>query len=255
MSRNIYLNEDIALINKKFEASDDVTIFRYMDFSKFMDLLENKSIYFCSSEYFEDNYEGKMPEGFYKNWPEDITNGHKEISTEFEKVYKTYISCWNEAKGESYALWKIYTNPNTGVAIKSTVGDLKKALNNDRIKIYKVRYIDSFSSIDEDYEPPFYFRETEREPNISINKRIKEVYKFKSYKYEDEIRAVYVDISKSRGKTFEIDINKLINEIYISPFAPDWFAKLVEKIKSNKNYNILDKPIYKSQILIRGNND
>lgn len=254
MSRNIYFEKDISLINTEFEASEDITIFRYMDFSKFMDLLENKSVYFCSSKCFEDEYEGKMPEGFYKNWPEDIRNEHKTISTEFEKVYGTYISCWNEAKNESYALWKIYTNSHTGVAIKSTVGDLKKALNNDSIKIYKVRYINSFSSIDENHEPPFYFRETEKEPNVLINRRVKEAYKLKSYEYENEIRAIYLDVSKSGGKRFEVDLNKLINEIYISPFASDWFAELIEKIKNNDSYDISNKPIHKSKILLRRNN-
>lgn len=115
-------------------------------------------------------------------------------------------------------------------------------------------HINSFSSIDEDYEPPFYFRETEKEPNVLINRRVKEAYKLKSYEYENEIRAIYLDVSKSRGKKFEVDLNKLINEIYTSPFASDWFAELIEKIRNNNSYDISNKPIHKSKILLRRNN-
>ena len=46
MSQNSHNQGDIQRINDNYEISDDVTIFRYMDFSKFIDIIVNKSLFF-----------------------------------------------------------------------------------------------------------------------------------------------------------------------------------------------------------------
>lgn len=178
MSGNMYFHSDIEEVNKCSCVPDEQTIFRYMDFSKFMDLLENRYLFFCNADNFEDWFEGEMPEGFYNSWPIDISTRHKEMSEVFNDIFKAYVSCWNTGTVESYALWKIYTKPETGVAIKTNVKNLRKALNNDYIKIFRAEYIKSFDDITDDKEPPFYFRNTEKEEvSIHINRRVKEVYK------------------------------------------------------------------------------
>lgn len=242
--------------NNKFKDFDSTPIFRYMDFSKFVNLLENKSLFFCNSNYFEDGYEGMIPASLLKRWLEIDYKSYNRRLKWLEKESKwVYINCWNEAKDESYALWKIYTNPDTGVAIKSTVGNLKKALNNDDIKIYKVNYIGSFSDTDEYYEPPYYSRiALNKEKGFMIKRPLHEVYKLKSYEYENEIRAIYMENLTSKGMNLDVDLSELIDAIYISPFAHEWFDKLIEKIKANKSYCISDKPIYKSEIILRKNN-
>ena len=146
-------------INKRFEVPDDLTVFRYMDFSKFMDLLENRKLFFCNSKYFEDEYEGKRPEGFFKAQPESGENKNERNSDAAEPHLGIYISCWNADELESYALWKIFTTPGTGIAIKTKVGNLKKALNNDAVKIFKTEYIKSFHTKNENLELPFYYRD------------------------------------------------------------------------------------------------
>lgn len=251
MSRMIYGTNRLDEIENKFKANDDTIIFRYMDFSKFMDLLENRHLFFCNAEYFEDEYEGKMPEGFYKDWSVESMNRHIPFKEKFDEVIKSYISCWNKGEVESYSLWKIYTNPNTGVAIKTTVGDLKKSMNNDAIKIYKTEYI-NFNEKEIDCEPPRYDRETRS--GFRINRDVREVYKDKPYSSEEEIRAVYIVNSRKSGINFSVDLSTLINEIYISPFAPKWFDELIEKIVKKEQYKISDKPMHKSEIRLRRNN-
>ncbi len=250
MSKNVYWAEEMDTINNQFLATDEITIFRYMDFSKFMDLLENKKLYFCKSNYFEDKYEGRMPEGFYCNWTKEMVEGHKGIYDEIDKHYGAYITCWNIGSNESYALWKIYTNPNTGIAIKTTVGKLKKALNNEAIQIYNVKYIDSFDDKNQDCEMPHYLREAEN--GFSISRDVKEVYKLSTYKYEEEVRAIFIDTSKDNGKKFDIDLATLVDEIYISPFASEWFENLVRKVMIT--YGFPDIRLIKSIILLNKNN-
>lgn len=112
------------------------------------------------------------------------------------------------------------------------MGSLKRSLGNGDIKINKVRYINSFKDVIDEIEPPFYFREDKS--GLHINKRLQQVYKFIPYSYECEVRALYVDISKEPGKAFSIDINELIHEVYVSPFASGWFVDLVKRVSLEK---------------------
>src|ERR1017187_2968717 len=41
---------------------------------------------------------------------------------------RALISCWHENEGESVAMWKLYVSGREGVAIKTTVGRLERAL-------------------------------------------------------------------------------------------------------------------------------
>lgn len=248
MSRGVYFAPDIEEINSLYKLDDDANLFRYMDFSKYISLLESKELYFCNSKYFEDKYEGVIPAGFYKGWTEESKKRYEEFRKKFDEIYSVYVNCWNVNEQESYALWKIYTNPSTGVCVKTTVGSLKESLNNKDIRIYKVNYINSFNNIQADYEPPFYF--SEHNSGWHINKRIHEVYKYGAYNYENEVRALFVDISKEPGINFPVDLNKLIEGIYVSPFAPKWFFELVKDV-TYKRYNFCENVlINRSEILV-----
>jgi len=232
MSRNFYLANDIELLNNSYTPDDNVKIFRYMDFSKYVDLLERKKLCFCNAKKFEDKFEGEMPEAFYHNWSEEHKNGHKSISEELEKYFSCFISCWNMGEGENYALWKIYTKPETGVCIKTSVGRLRKALNNEDIKIYVVKYIPSFNDSSFDIEFPHYMR---MQDGFSIKHSVKEVCKLDAYKYENEVRAVFVE--KSREKSiiqFSVNLEELIDEVYLSPYASTWFKELVKRVTLRK---------------------
>ena len=95
---------------------------------------------------------------------------------------------------------------------------------NPGIKIGKVKYIDyskRFSSINGAYW-----------------------YKRKSFEYEQEVRAIIQDKDTSGGGIEkEIDLEKLISAIYISPYAPKWFGDVVIDIVEKYE---LHKPVYQS---------
>ena len=255
MSQSVYVSDDIKVINKEFEVADNKSIFRYMDFSKFIDIFENKHLSFCNLKYFEDEYEGQIPDGYFKNWSCETKKEYKDFSNIFSCMLGAYVNCWNIAEDESYALWKIYTLPKTGIAIRSTVGNLRKSLDNDNIKIYKVKYIKSFSNIEEKYEIPFYDLGRDETYGYILNKRFGGVYKQEVYRYENEVRAVYLEFSNKENINFNVDLDILIDSIYISPFASDWFYELVNKIVERQDYLISKKPIHKSEILLRKTGD
>jgi len=87
-------------------TNPNTKIWRYMDFTKFLSLLEDSSLYFTRSDRFEDVYEGSTPhanaemlESVYAG-TEAIHNlkAWTDLMTWTRKW--TYINCWHMNKGE-----------------------------------------------------------------------------------------------------------------------------------------------------------
>jgi hypothetical protein len=67
-------------------------------------------------------------------------------------------------------------------------------------------------------------------------------HKRKSFEHEREVRAVYHEpeaaSSGSYGGVYvPLDLNNLIEKIYICPTAPVWFAELVSSLCTTYNLN------------------
>src|SRR4051812_22430025 len=95
-------NDDITL------PAPDTIVWKYLDLSKFLDLLLGKQLFMSRSDKFEDQYEGTFSEPTF----EEI----KKISgdnTDFLDYYKHHrknvvISSWHINEYESYAMWQIF---------------------------------------------------------------------------------------------------------------------------------------------------
>lgn len=250
MSVNLHASENCTRTNNRQIPSDDTSIIRYMDFSKFMHLLTFKKMYFRNVKKYEDKYEGKLPDAVFKNFSKEEIASCKEVLKDFEEKRIAYVNCWNNFENtESYALWRIYTNPEAGIAIKSNVKRLMASLSDDSLSIFTVKYIKSFDG-SEDITIPYVQK---KDSYFAA----KEACKFNAYEYEKEIRVIkYVNLGRLKNKDeaedgvdIPVDVNELIEEIYISPYASDWFEKLVKQIVSQPIYDLQDKPIFKSKIL------
>lgn len=244
-----------------------VPLWRYMDLPKFLDILENKKIFFPKVELFEDKYEGIHnaigDEDFY-----DITNHGKLIRTEsitdarHEKNsddLKRYlqgwvdtireavgVSCWRLSEHESHAMWKIFLNSNEGVAIKTSITSLTNGLGKTRDKqqlmIGKVQYINyqiDKIPIDNIMNSLFYkniYFEHEKELRVIVYEQ-----------NEEDLTDFGISLKKvSSGILVEFNYKEIIEEILISPYAPSWFYDLVCKV-CNERY-ALDVPIKNSII-------
>ncbi|MBK7103810.1 MAG: AP2 domain-containing protein [Ignavibacteriae bacterium] len=227
----------------------DVKIWRYMDFTKFVSILENGGLFFPSVELMDDYFEGtfsswnsKLRSFIYsrsknKQSIQDLIDRIKEI--------KKYIllSCWYKGNQESAAMWKLYAQTNEAICIQTTYKSLRKCLKSN-FQIGEVKYIDYNKHwIPEDniYNPFFYKRD--------------------SFKHENELRAI-IDLSDKKNKKFlnekefaelkgiwvKINLNYFIRKIYVAPQSPLWFYNLVKKI--SKNYGI-EREVEKSSIDIK----
>ncbi|CAM4447835.1 DUF2971 domain-containing protein [Flavobacterium terrigena] len=227
--------------NIKLPEDPDTIVWKYLDLSKFLDLLMSRKLFMSRSDKFEDQYEGTFSEPTY----EEIKK-LSENNPEFLDYYKSHrekvvVSSWHINEYESFAMWQIFTQNNEGLAIQSTIGRLQKALKpeiNYSQFIGEVNYID----YKKEYIPfddmffPFMFKR-------------------KSFQYEREVRIIS-DLSENAikindGIKIDVDVNQLIEKIYIHPKSENWYKKLVIELVSKLDYTIeIEKSDLESDILI-----
>jgi len=227
----------------------DVKVWRYMDFTKFVSLLEKKSLYFARADKFNDPFEGSYSklniEKRFDTYKDIIPNDKIEAMSIYNEKYPRFIflNCWHLNNFESAAMWNLYLKSNEGISIQSSFKRLTECFHkhtDNNIFVGKVKYID----YDKDWLP---------EGNILHPF----MHKRKSFEHEKEIRAVILDLNTknqkldldsikfSHGFYVPIDLEILIEKIYVSPTSPDWFYTLVKSI-TNK-YEI-DKDVIKSNL-------
>lgn len=217
------------------EPDHDEIIWRYMDLSQLISIIETSELYFNRVDNYEDPLEGWLPAGKFEEQEHDLYKNLPEVPSPIQKaVWKfrklVYTSCWTINKGQSDAMWSTYLSSDKGVAIQTTAGQLKSQLPNDPdIKIGKVQYVDwSEKEVSvKDYDPllpAFYKRKAfEHERELRLAFRIDldhdEVYPPEAY-----------ELRSPPGTEIDIEPEPLIDTIYTSPRAPAWFAHTVEKL-------------------------
>lgn len=230
--------------------NEDIVIWRYMDFSKFVAMLETQSLFFARVSHFDDPFEGSYPasqsplqrlRGLLPAGaiPDGATIS---LSRGLEDSWKamrnwTMVSCWHAVAHESAAMWKLYSPVSAGVTIRSTVGRLRQSIGaplpppagffgGDRFHIGMVEYIDFQSA---------------HIPTTSFAAQF--FRKRRSFEHEQELRALLMQwpvkadrsldlaqVPNEHGRSISVDLKVLIDEIRVAPQSPQWFFNLVSKV-------------------------
>jgi hypothetical protein len=238
-------------------SNKDVKIWRYMDITKFLSLLEKRSLYFSRADCLGDPFEGSIPstEGQI-NLTELAKKNAESTGIVFEKIIPildtirkcSYVCSFHINDHESAALWSIYAKARQGVAIQSTFSrfcDCFNEYSDNPVRIGMVNYID-------------YTTET---IPIFENAFLPLLHKRKSFEYERELRAaisfpkeLYPEphvtppnefINTLRGLDIPVDLNILIERIYVAPTTEKWIKELLVAI--TRKYG-LDKSIEQSSL-------
>lgn len=229
--------------NGFYPPDNNTIVWRYIDFTKFVDLINSGTLYFQRADRFEDPYEGLYPVKAI-------------IDTEFKEYdivrKQTFVNCWSMADNESAALWKIYSDSKNSIAIQTTFDRLKNSIEGAEENVYAsvVRYkdynkTDFFGIINENIWAPAHRGATV----FPI------IYKRTSFSFENELRMIYVntpvkyDIDESKiegGKRIKVDLEKLIDKIHLSPYSEQWFRDLI--IGLLQKYELSHKEIIKSNL-------
>ncbi len=258
------------MIHPSFKCPSDKTkIWRYMDLTKFIWMLDTKSLYFCRSDLLGDPYEYAIPQKSLNRIKEifaAILEKNRSVRQpgleDVDKIYRadsmaehfdnwinffpeefkrnsrsTFVNCWHINKQESAAMWKLYSKSDEGVAIQSTVGRLKESLDG-RTPIYigRIKYGD-YRKIELDWNDEMQF---------VLHKRL-------SFSHEREVRAVIVEPkyldekaeSIPTGWHMGVDLTKLISNIYVNPSTTEFFRNVVQIL--GYKYE-LDKIIMRSNL-------
>lgn len=178
-----------------FEAPSDphIKIWRYVDFTKSVSLLDSRALFFSRADMLGDPYEGSL--SFYNKavWPllysETMSKAiNSATSHNFWMRQWTFINCWHMNEVESAAMWQLYSKSHEAVAIQSTYEDLHRLVP-EQTYIGIVKYID-------------YKTQWMPEGNAFYPY----VHKRKSFEHERELRAVRVKyhiVKDGNGSRFD----------------------------------------------------
>lgn len=203
---------------------DDTVLWRYMDFARFIQMIERQTLWFSRLDKFEDPLEGLHTDAELAGIRKHVEKKRAEqLITLFREARKnTYVSCWRAGRTESLAMWDLYGKGSGIVAVKSTVGLLKEAVESydQAVFISKVRYIDWSERLGLD--------------NVLVACSRKDL----SYQHEGEVRAILSDTVRrpQTGIAVPVDTNSLVTEIMVGPREKEWVVQLVEQIK--KRYDL-----------------
>ena len=209
---------------------DDAVLWRYMDFTKFVSLLEKQALFFTRADKLGDPFEGY--------WPMSTSDAN---AADFFKatIPVTLVSCWHESPHESAAMWSLYSRETDGIAIKTNSGPFIKSFT-PRQSIYlgRINYID--------YETSF---------TASGTTLSQFFFKRKSFEHEREVRAVIQHFWEGSqlnftprfdvGNYYEVDLSILIHEVVVAPYAQDWLLELVQSVAARYN---LRAPVVQSRL-------
>lgn len=201
---------------------NSTVLWRYMDFVKFVDMVENKRLWFSRLDQLEDPLEGSHTDaelsGIRKNIGEKRA---KQLIDVFRSARReVYVNCWRSGVSESLAMWGLYAKGSAVVAVKSTVGRLKQSVSKYQHPVFisKLRYFD--------------WNEAPGLDNVLVASSRKD----SSYQHEAEVRAIIMKYAtsstekQSTGITVPVDLNHLITEIIVGPREQDWIVQLVRRV-------------------------
>lgn len=223
---------------KKEVYSDESEIWRYIDFSKFVDLLDLSCLFFPRLSKLRelDPYEASFIP-FASHDKKDESS--KKLLKELDKVLPndTFVSCWYLSDVESAALWKLCPKSDEGIAIRSSIGKLVESIetrNSEQNTIY-------VGSVTYGHEK-VRARKTSVPKSFSADDAV--FTKRKCFEHEKELRLVmYANDIKTpvlpngNGLKIKVDLESMISEIIIGPEAPHWVEDLVKRVTKKYGFS------------------
>jgi hypothetical protein len=204
----------------------DAKLWRYLSFAKFASLLQSGQLHFTRVDRFDDHFEGA--------WPKPVLDALRSIKGSsilwrFTESRRRSIvaSCWVESRYESAGMWRLYAPWKEGIAISTTFGKLRSAVDSivvDSIPsapwggVARVKYVDHST-----HDLMAEFGPNGRWNNAYVPFMLKNV----SYEHEREVRAL-VEIDPGppeEGWDLPLDLSDFIDEIVVDPFCEDWFFR------------------------------
>src|SRR3990170_2243238 len=223
---------DTHSVHKKPKDSRQ-KLWRYLTYDRLIQAIEQDALYFSHISRMDDKWEGlltkRTKEMFWKSELRKY-NGNVEAANDAVRQYEEFrndffINCWHMNDHESYLMWKAYGNK--GCAIQTNYERISAAFNPSPAKIEGcvVEYIDF-----------------ERDSFDIGNTYTQIGFKDLPYRDEKEYRLIFWKVGLENNKfnpdengiNIRVDINMLIDNIYLNPGHIPNIDKLERLIKENQ---------------------
>lgn len=221
-------------------------VWRYMDFTKYVAMLESQALYLCRADQFDDPFEGAISQGAIDHWNAQtaaLTLSEEQRQQPF-KLFKnmrhwTYLNCWHMSEHESAAMWRLYSKSDEAIAVQSTFSKLSAALP-DNVYLGVVLYVDY-----------------DKTPIPMGNTFWPYVHKRLSFEHEREVRAVMASapgegdlfdhsrVPQSIGELVPVSLSDMLESIYVAPYCGAWYSDLVLKVTERFGLKL---PVKKSRL-------
>lgn len=206
-------HQDLAL------PDDGTTLWRYMDFTKLVSLLETWTLFFPRLRDLDDPFEGHPPKRLVKHLlgPVAESTPIDDAASEYLKMFRMArsairVSCWHVSELESAAMWGFYRHVGATIAVRTTFKRFREAFARTSQEVFGslVKYVDHETYV--------------AGGTVNVFKWV--TLKRRSFEHEREFRALVIDPQAS-GVSVPVDIHTLIERVFVSPTTPDWLASLV----------------------------
>lgn len=239
-------------------SDNNVKIWRYMNIPKYLSLLQKRSLYFSRTDLLGDPFEGSLPSTKGQINITEIAKQEAELqgipSDKIIPVHDSVRKCsfvcsFHMNDRESAALWSIYTKAQQGVAIQSTFSKLCDCFNgysDNNIYIGKINYMDyekeTITKIHENAFLPLLHKRK----SFECEKELRAAISFPKELYPESSAAAPIKIINSqRGLNIPVDLNILIEKIFVAPTTEKWIKELLSSV--TEKYEI-DKRIEQSSL-------
>jgi hypothetical protein len=195
-------------------AERGVKLWRFLDFTKYVSMLDQGALFFTRADQLADPFEGAYAR------PNRVQRNHDE-QRRFKR--RMLLNCWHQNDHESAAMWRLYLKSEDGVAVQSTLERLERAFADDeQVRVAAVKYVDYERDCipDDDEIAPFF-------------------HKRRAFEYERELRVLRCSDTplEEPGRYFETDLGSLIERVVVSPTAEAWFAGLVSSVTQKYGFS------------------
>lgn len=210
-------------VSLDIELKDRSPLRRYMDLTKYIDLLKTQTLYFRRADRFIDKFEGALTSSIRRAI--DSARAENPQAESADTFYRrcrmgTFVSCWTHNTKDNMALWQLYGGASTSLGVNTTVERLTKTCLSwsESVLIQKVKYIDHFEN-----------------PDMVIGRYTDPLqFKHEAYDFEQEVR-ILVPRQSGWEKNPEsihlpVSVSALVTSIVVAPEAGGWFFDIVQDV-------------------------
>ncbi len=253
-SSDLHPNEPLAFKDWRWMLpSDSMVIRRYKSFCYFKKVIEDQEFRFGPATDYQDDdpLEGQATEPVREDEQQgskrmaesltlaggedpDYATGMENFRQGSQEQY--FLNCWRIGTDEDPQFWQKFSPEEDGVAIETTVGQLKHALMTD-LEMYMglVRYVDQERHFIPSTPPASYF------------------YKNTPFTIENEFRALLYEgpnqVIDLRGREWDTpdysphhfvdgDLDAIINRVIVSPDTDEEFREQVREVLVENGFDV-----------------